>query len=85
MSGIEAKRSIEKILVNVGVINGKDMTPKIDRRKGRVFRKKRGRIPKNQRKDLIKDIRGLLRVMWKDEDQTEDIELLRKVKSLLTS
>ena len=54
---------------------------KVDKR-NRVFRKKRGKIPNNQKKDIIKDIRGLLRIQWDNLDDA-DIEKLNKIKDLL--
>jgi len=65
-----------KILTEVGVLEKKP-----DGRKGRVFRKKRGKIEANQKKDLIKDIRGLLRLEW-DSDKI-DLEKLNKIKTIL--
>tara|TARA_R110000850_G_scaffold28456_6_gene79567 strand:- start:4466 stop:4660 length:195 start_codon:yes stop_codon:yes gene_type:complete len=50
-------------------------------------RKKRGRLPHNQRTDLIKDIRALLRVKWdkntSEEDIAADIIAFGKIKELL--
>ena len=66
----------EKTLTDVGLL------VKVDGRKGRVFRKKRGKVPNNQKKDLIKDIRGLLRVKWDNLDDAQ-IDNLRKIKEML--
>ena len=54
---------------------------KPDGRKGRVFRKKRGKIDTNQKKDLIKDIRGLLNVEW--DSDTINLDKLKQIKALL--
>tara|TARA_R100000951_G_scaffold96662_1_gene86006 strand:- start:227 stop:448 length:222 start_codon:yes stop_codon:yes gene_type:complete len=38
--------------------------------------------PNNQKKDVIKDIRGLLRNHWNNLDNT-DLEILKQIKELL--
>ena len=68
----------EKTLADVGLLT---IVKKPDGRKGRVFRKKRGKIDSNQKKDLIKDIRGLLRVEW--DSETVDLDKLKQIKALL--
>ena len=68
----------EKVLIEVGLL---PPVKKEDGRKGRVFRKKRGRIETNQKKDLIKDIRGLLRVEW--DSEKIDLDKLKQIKALL--
>jgi len=65
----------EKTFAEVGIL------VKVDKR-NRVFRKKRGKIPNNQKKDIIKDIRGLLRIQWDNLDNA-DIEKLNQIKELL--
>jgi thymidylate synthase len=65
----------EKTLAEVGLI------VKVDKRH-RVLRKKRGKIPNNQKKDIIKDIRGLLRNQWNNLDDA-DLEKLNQIKQLL--
>ena len=65
----------EKTLAEVGLL------VKVDRR-NRVLRKKRGKIPNNQKKDIIKDIRGLLRIQWDNIDDA-DLEKLNQIKQLL--
>ena len=65
----------EKTLAEVGLL------VKVDKR-NRVLRKKRGKIPNNQKKDIIKDIRGLLRLQWDNLDDA-DLEKLNQIKELL--
>ena len=65
----------EKTLAEVGLL------VKVDKR-NRVLRKKRGKIPNNQKKDIIKDIRGLLRLQWNNLDDA-DLEKLNQIKELL--
>ena len=65
----------EKTFAEVGLL------VKVDKRH-RVLRKKRGKIPNNQKKDVIKDIRGLLRNHWNNLDNT-DLEILKQIKELL--
>ena len=65
----------EKTLAEVGLL------VKVDKR-NRVLRKKRGKIPNNQKKDIIKDIRGLLRNHWDNLDNI-DLEKLNQIKQLL--
>ena len=67
-----------KTLAEVGLLTA---VKKPDGRKGRVFRKRRGKIEANQKKDLIKDIRGLLRVEW--DSETIDLVKLNKIKAIL--
>ena len=62
----------EKTLAEVGLL------VKVDKR-NRVLRKKRGKIPNNQKKDIIKDIRGLLRLQWNNLDDA-DLEKLNQIK-----
>jgi len=68
----------EKTLAEVGLLT---IVKKPDARKGRIFRKKRGKIDTNQKKDLIKDIRGLLRVEW--DSEIVDLDKLKQIKALL--
>ena len=68
----------EKTLAEVGLLT---VVKKPDGRKGRIFRKKRGKLETNQKKDLIKDIRGLLRVEW--DNDTIDLDKLKQIKALL--
>ena len=68
----------EKTLAEVGLLT---VAKKPDGRKGRIFRKKRGKLETNQKKDLIKDIRGLLRVEW--DNDTIDLDKLKQIKALL--
>ena len=65
----------EKTFTEVGLL------VKVDKR-NRIFRKKRGKIPNNQKKDIIKDIRGLLRLQWDNLDNA-DLEKLNQIKQLL--
>jgi hypothetical protein len=65
----------EKTLAEVGLL------VKVDKR-NRILRKKRGKIPNNQKKDIIKDIRGLLRRQWNNLDDA-DLEKLNQIKELL--
>ena len=65
----------EKTLAEVGLL------VKVDKR-NRILRKKRGKIPNNQKKDIIKDIRGLLRLQWDNLDSA-DLEKLKQIKELL--
>ena len=70
--------SAEKTFAEVGLLTAVN---KPDGRKGRIFRKKRGKIDTNQKKDLIKDIRGLLRVEW--DSDTVHLDKLKQIKALL--
>jgi DNA-nicking Smr family endonuclease len=82
---IRAKKDVgeKRALESMFELDPADMTPRVDRRRGRVFRKVRGKIPKNQRLDLFKDIRGVLRLLL-EKDKVDDIELLKNIKRMLT-